>query len=124
MFLWLLREKYVPSVRQAFVEPLTESQFAAALSFHYNTGAISRATWIRDWNQGNIAAARRRIMNWTKPKELTERRKKEQSLFFDGVWSNDGLATVYEVAKPNYSPRWSSAKQVEIADTIDRLLVA
>ena len=40
--IWLLREKYLPSVIKAMGDNLTESQLAAALSFHWNTGAIQK----------------------------------------------------------------------------------
>ena len=63
---------------------------------------------------GDRDKARAEIMNWTKPKELWERRRKERDLFFDGTWSGDGKATVFEVRKPSYAPSWSSAKRVDI----------
>ena len=44
VFMWLLTTRYLPAVNAAFgaFDP-TEHQLAAALSFHYNTGAIARA---------------------------------------------------------------------------------
>lgn len=113
---WLLRTKYLPDVLEAFKGfPLSENQLAAALSFHYNTGAIKRASWVKSFLSGNGRRARREFMNWRSPREIIPRREKERDLFFDGVWSNkDGKVTVYEkVNKPSYTPRWSSAKSVE-----------
>ena len=47
IYVWLLRTRYAPAVRKAFEgHNLSEHEFAAALSFHYNTGAIGRATWV------------------------------------------------------------------------------
>lgn len=40
VFLWLIEQKYAPDVRGVLSDDLTEAQFAAALSFHFNTGAI------------------------------------------------------------------------------------
>lgn len=115
IFLWLLREKYAPDVRAAFEgHYLTEAQFAAALSFHYNTGKISQASWVAQWKSGNISAARASFMEWRKPSSIIERRQKECDLFFDGKWTNDGKATVYPVAKPSYSPAWSKGTRVDI----------
>jgi lysozyme len=123
VYLWLLREKYIPSVVKAFEGfVLTEAQFAAALSFHYNTGAISRASWVTKVKAGDIAGAKKAFMEWRKPPEIVERRGKERDLFFDGKWSSDGKATVYQVSKPSYSPKWSSARRVDVTADLDRLM--
>jgi lysozyme len=124
VFEWLLREKYAPDVERAFRgHDLTEAQFCAALSFHYNTGAILKASWVKSWLAGNREQARQEIMNWTKPKELWERRRKERDLFFDGKWSGDGKATVFQVRKPSYQPSWSSAKRIDVTSAIVEALV-
>lgn len=116
IFKWLVENKYLPDVIEAFNRPLTETQLAAALSFHYNTGAIGRASWVTSFNKGDLATARKQFMNWRSPSEIIPRREAERDLFFDGVWSNDGTATVYQkVNKPSYSPKWSSAKRVDIS---------
>lgn len=117
IFDWLVREKYLPDVIEAFKgHELNEEQLAAALSFHYNTGAIKRASWVRSFKQGNLSKSKREFMNWKSPPEIIPRRKAERDLFFEGVWTNDGKGTVYEVRKPSYSPKWSSAKRVRIYD--------
>lgn len=125
VYVWLLRERYAPAVREAFEgRALTEAQFGAALSFHYNTGAIGRASWVTAWKAGDVAEARARFMDWKKPASIISRREKERDLFLDGRWSQDGKATVYEVAKPSYSPRWSSAKRVDIGADLKAALGA
>lgn len=123
IYVWLLREKYAPAVRAAFAGHfLTEAQFHAALSFHYNTGAISRAGWVRLWKSGEIAQARTAFMEWRKPPEIIKRRQAECDLFFDGRWSGDGKATVLGVRKPSYTPDWSSAKRVDVLTPLKGLL--
>jgi len=125
VFEWLLREKYAPDVLRAFKgHDLTDAQFTAALSFHYNTGAILKASWVKSWLAGNRDKARAEIMNWTKPKELWERRRKERDLFFDGKWSADGKATVFQVRKPSYAPSWSSAKRIDVTGALVEALAA
>jgi len=119
---WLMRTKYAPEVKAAFSRPLTEAQFAAALSFHYNTGAIGRADWVKSWNVGHDDVARQQIMNWKRPASIIERRGKERDLFFEGRWSQDGKATVYQVSKPSYCPKWSSAKRVDVSGILADLL--
>lgn len=118
IFAWAL-EKYADAVRDAFKgHELTEEQFAAALSFHYNTGAIDRATWVTQWKQGRIADARKGIMNWNKPPEIKERRKKERDLFFDGKWSQSGFATEYPEVRDNGSIVWGAAKRVNVEEAL------
>lgn len=100
---WLLREKYLPDVLEAFEGmELSEHQLAAALSFHYNTGAIKRANWVKDVLAGRPNAARQSFMNWRKPPEIIKRRRSERDLFFDARWSGDGQVLVYDKVS-----RWS-----------------
>jgi len=118
VFEWLVREKYTAPVQRAFrFEPLSEEQFAAALSFHYNTGAIERATWVKSWLKGDRKAARAEILNWARPVSILGRRRKEQALFFDGKWSSDGTALEYSVAKPSYTP--VKPKRIEVMSHIE-----
>ena len=123
VFLWVLDKKYAPAVDEVFAgHTLTEEQFGAALSFHYNTGGIRVATWAKQWKAGNVAGARKSFMNWKKPPEIIPRRKKERDLFFDGTWSSTGKATEYPVKKPQYTPDWPRAKKVDIKPILDDLL--
>lgn len=123
VYLWLLRAKYIPSVVRAFDGfCLSEAQFAAALSFHYNTGAIERASWVSKVKAGDIAGARRSIMEWKKPPEILKRRAAERDLFFEGHWSQDGKVTVYQVRKPSYSPNWKTARRFDVTEPLSRLL--
>lgn len=108
VYVWAL-DRYADQVRQEFRGyDLTPEQFTAALSFHWNTGAIRRARWAKSWKAGNVVAAKREIMNWVTPKEITNRRKAERDLFFDGKWSNNG--TIPEITRLNSrrEPIWSS----------------
>jgi lysozyme len=123
VYLWLLRERYIPSVIAAFKGfILSEAQFAAALSFHYNTGAILKASWVKLVKAGDLAGARKSFMQWRKPPEIIGRREKERDLFFDGKWSQDGKATVYQVRKPSYTPNWKTARRVDVSELLMRLM--
>lgn len=123
VYLWLLRQKYIPSVVKAFEGfTLTEAQFAAALSFHYNTGSIAKAGWVKKVKAGDMAGGKRAIMEWNKPREIIGRRQKECDLFFEGKWSQDGKATVYDVRKPSYAPNWKSARRVDVSEPLTRLM--
>lgn len=123
VFLWVLRERYVPSVAKAFEGfALTEAQFAAALSFHYNTGKIGAADWVSLWKAGKVVDAHAAFMNWRKPPEIIPRREKERDLFFDGKWSNDGIATVYPVLKPSYRPDFRHPQRVDVRPVLTEML--
>ena len=121
VFVWLLTTRYLPAVNAAFgtFEP-TEHQLAAALSFHYNTGAITRASWLKRFLTGDAEAAREAILDWRRPPEILPRRRRERDLFFDAKWSGDGTVAVYDVAKPGYRP--VRPRRVEVAATLERLL--
>lgn len=115
IFKWLVEKNYLPDVLEAFKgHTLSENELAAALSFHYNTGAIKKASWVKSFMKGDVSRAKGEFLNYRKPVEILERRKKERDLFFNGTWSNNGKATIYEVNKPSYTPKWSSAKAVDI----------
>lgn len=114
---WLIRTKYLPEVRAAFHPMrLNEHQLAAALSFHWNTGAIARASWVRSFREGNISAARQQFMNWRNPPEIIKRREAERDLFFDGKWSKqDTKARIIHRVHPNGNPVWRSAVMTDIS---------
>lgn len=123
---WLLRTKYLPDVVEAFgkkrFDCLTENQVAAALSFHYNTGAIKRASWVKSFKAGNISKAYNEFLNWRKPKSIIPRREKERDLFFDNRWYHTGFVPVYEVKKPSYTPDWGSVTIIDIRNMVDEVL--
>ena len=50
-----VRSKYLPEVVKAFAGvSLTEAQLAAALAFHWNTGAIGRSDWVTLFLAGKV----------------------------------------------------------------------
>jgi lysozyme len=66
--------------------PTTQAQFDALVSFHYNTGAIARATLTRRHRAGDHAGARREFARWNRAggrvlPGLTRRRAAEAALY-------------------------------------------
>ena len=66
--------------------PTTQGQFDALVSFHYNTGAIARATLTRRHVAGDHAAAAREFARWNRAggralAGLTRRRAAEAALY-------------------------------------------
>ena len=122
IFIWAL-ERYAAEVRQAFAgHQLTEAQFAAALSFHWNTGAIKLASWVKRWKSGDVKGARANFMLYNKPAEIIERRKAERDLFFDGIWSNRGTMPEYTRLTKRMTPVWSSRVERDVRAEIEALL--
>jgi len=106
-------QKYEKRVRKAFGREVPQHQFDAATSFDYNTGGIHKATWVKKFNQGDMAAAKKSFMQWRRPPEIVPRRKKERDLFFEGMYSNNGHVTVYK-ATPQGKVLWGTADRVKV----------
>ncbi|MCW4115660.1 glycoside hydrolase family protein [Aurantimonas sp. MSK8Z-1] len=105
--------RYEAEVNAAVKVLLTQPQFDALVSFHYNTGAIRRASLTKALNAGDYAEAGRLFMNWTKPAAVKARRQKEQKLFREGVYSNGGRATVYPASDAG-AVQWSKGVQIDV----------
>lgn len=121
VFEWLLRTRYLPQVQAAFRgRELTEAQLTAALSFHWNTGAIMQADWVQSFVLGRRDRAWLEFMHWSRPREIIARRKAERDLFFNGRWSGDGVVTIYDRVNPKQprNPVWSSARLIDIKDEV------
>ncbi len=125
IYVWLLRHSYLPEVRRAFRgRALTEAQLTAALSFHWNTGAIDTADWVELWLAGDVTAARLRFMDWKRPASIIPRRQAERDLFFGGKWAGTGLTTIWPVRKPSYAPNWSEPQRVDVTADLAKALAA
>lgn len=74
-------ERYEAEVRQAIRVPLEPHEFDALVSFHYNTGGVTRAALTRHLNSGERIAAAAAFLNWRRPAAIIPRRKAERDLF-------------------------------------------
>ena len=80
-------ERYAAEVAAAIGDaPTTQGQFDALVSFHYNTGAIARATLTRRHVAGDHAGAAREFARWNRAggrvlRGLTRRRAAEAELY-------------------------------------------
>lgn len=114
VYVWAL-DNYADEVRRVFKGfALTKAQFAAALSFHWNTGKIGSASWVEKFKAGQMKAAEKAFMLYRNPPEVVGRRKAEADLLFRGVWSNKGSMTEYTKLTPKGTPMWSSAKRINV----------
>ncbi|MGP9788930.1 glycoside hydrolase family protein [Roseinatronobacter sp. NSM] len=101
-----LRRNYEPAVRAAMPRA-KQHEFDAGVSFHFNTGAIARASWVKRWVERNWDATRTALLAWNKGggrvlPGLTRRREEEYRLLRHGDYGQgvraqggrDGLARV------------------------------
>jgi len=81
---------YAKDVARAIGDaPTTQNQFDAMVSFHYNTGAIARATLTHKHKAGDFAGAASEFARWNKAggrilKGLSNRRRAEAYLYTSG----------------------------------------
>jgi lysozyme len=68
-----------------------QTAFDGAVSFHFNTGAIARATWVKKYRADDAAEAEAGLKAWNKAggriyKGLVRRRAEEADLIFRGAY--------------------------------------
>jgi lysozyme len=82
---------YQAEVLRAVKVPLAPHEFDALVSFHYNTGAIARATLTKALNAGNRVAAADAFLNWRRPPSIIPRREAERDLFARGIYPTGSI---------------------------------
>lgn len=86
-----LRQNYEPGVIRA-MPTARQHEFDAAVSFHFNTGAIAKATWVRKWRaKAAPVVIRNGMLAWNKGggkvlPGLTRRRATEAAMLLDAVY--------------------------------------
>lgn len=90
--------RYAAAVAAAVKVPVKQTEFDALVSFHYNTGAIAKASLVKALNRGDRQSAITGFMSWVQPPEVIGRRTKEQALFRDGTYPA-GPVNVWQVSK-------------------------
>jgi lysozyme len=101
-------------VNNAVKVDLKQHEFDALVSFHFNTGAIARASLVKKLNAGDRLGTAAGMLEWKKPAEIIKRRTAEMKLFRDGKYSNDGKCTIYP-ADRNGRVQWGSGRRVSVA---------
>ena len=109
--------KYERGVTKAVKVPLKQHEFDALVSFHYNTGAIGKASFVKKLNAGDRAGAIDGIMDWSKPPEIIPRREAERDLFKTGIYPAP-LANTYP-ATSSGKVLWGKGKRVNVRDLLN-----
>src|SRR5688572_12579458 len=110
-------QKYVEAVNAAVKVKVTQEQFDALVSFHFNTGAIGRASLVKKLNAGDLEGAAAGFMAWSKPPEIIGRRTKERDLFSTGRYSNRGMADIYPATSEG-KILWGKPKRVDLRSLV------
>ena len=103
-----LARNYEPAVARAMAKGLpVQHEFDAGVMFHFNTGAIGRASWVKAWIADNAAVARKGLAAWNKGggkvlPGLVKRREREADLLLKGVYARVKAAPATATA-----PRWA-----------------
>lgn len=85
-----LRRNYEPAVTRAMA-PCAQHEFDAGVSFHFNTGGINQASWVKAWRVRNWPEVERRLKLWNKAggkvwAGLKRRREEEWHLLRYGLY--------------------------------------
>ena len=86
-----LQKNYEPAVLAA-MPGAKQHEFDAGVGFHWNTGAIGRATWVKRWVQvGGRATISAALLQWVKASGkimpgLVRRRQSEAAMLFDAQY--------------------------------------
>lgn len=89
-----VKRRYEPAVNEN-MRTDHQPSFDAGVSFHYNTGAISRASWVKSFVAKNLPAVHSQIMLWNKADGrvlagLTRRRNREWEMISRGDYGPEG----------------------------------
>lgn len=78
--------RYEADIAQHVKVPLSQGQFDALVSWHFNTGALARSTLLKKLNQGRFDAIPAELMRWTRANGrelpgLVRRRRAEAAMW-------------------------------------------
>jgi len=107
---------YEAAVDRAVKIPLKQHEFDALVSFHFNTGAIGKASFVKKLNAGDRAGAMLGMMEWRKPPEIIPRRTAERDLFQTGIYPPP-YANVYP-ADHNGKVLWGKGERVNVRNLL------
>jgi lysozyme len=127
-----LRRNYEPAVARAMARKTgpRQHEFDAGVSFHFNTGAIGRASWVKRWMTGDGVGTRAALKLWKKGggkvlPGLVRRREEEADLLQHAQY---GHSAPVRPAPPRPGENWSriaapvtAAEVPAIREALDRL---
>ncbi len=120
-----LRRNYEPAVRKA-MPGAKQHEFDGAVSFHFNTGAIGRASWVEAWHRRDHAGVRAGLRKWVKGggrvlPGLQRRRAEEAALIIDGVYAPTVVKPLRRPGMAVISLRLDAAELAEVRKALRTL---
>ncbi len=110
-----LRKNYEPGVAKA-MPGAKQHEFDAGTGFHFNTGAIGKATWVKRWRaKADAALIKAGLMAWTKGggkvlPGLKARRTREAAMLLEGRYSHAAPLVLKTAARSTSAlARWGVA---------------
>ncbi|MDK1376435.1 MULTISPECIES: lysozyme [unclassified Sinorhizobium] len=105
-------------VETAVRATLSQHQFDALVSWHFNTGAVSSATLTRKLNTGDVAGAATEFARWNKSKGkvlegLVARRERETAMFLRGDYGDPKIRVLESKGGP---------EEIFTADQVEALI--
>lgn len=119
-----LARNYEPAVREA-MGTVPQHTFDGAVSFHFNTGAIARASWVGSYTARDWTGVRSRLALWNKGggrvlPGLERRRREEADVILLDRWPRDlRVASGVAPADPQFATFVISVSPAEIAEIRD-----
>lgn len=92
-----------------------------AASFHWNTGAIDRASWVHYWKLKEYETAEKHFLEWDKPASVIERREREARLIFHNEWNIQPCTEWQRVLHSGHID-WKSGLHVNIVPALKKAL--
>jgi lysozyme len=97
LFVESIRNQYEPAVFGVLGATPAQGVWDAAVSFHYNTGAIKKASWPKAYLAGNMALVKESMLSWNRAGSsvlagLTRRRNREWLMLSAGDYGPEGGA--------------------------------
>jgi lysozyme len=98
-------DKFEADVVRLVKVPLTDNQFSALVSFHFNTGALDKSTLLKKLNKGDYNSVPSELMKWVndngkKVQGLVNRRAAECGLWAKGSYVSTNTQPVEKVKPP------------------------
>lgn len=132
-----LSKNYEPAVAVAMSTALGSSvtrprqhEFDAGVLFHWNTGAIARASWVRAWKAGQPKAAiRAAMLLWNKAggrvvRGLQLRRQREADMLLHGIYALRAGSLLPQKPGGNGLAVWTDNIDMTTREAATRTLVA
>lgn len=101
VFVESIQTGYEPAVNKA-LPSVSQPAFDAGSGFHYNTGAIGKASWPPALLRGDLGAVKTSLLSWNKAggsvlAGLTRRRNREYAMIAKGDYGPEGNAGPVEL---------------------------